>query len=629
MTTDAMHPDPSNGEIKYRRLFERSHDAIFVVEKSSGHILDANQVAEKLTGYPLATLKTMTTNQLTPIGTEKRLLELKSRNESLRFKNVRYLRKDGSERITDLSVVPLNENTVFAIAADITNHIKTEYALRESETKYQTMMEALLDAVYISSPAYIIVYMNAAMKNRLGADATGSRCYASLHGLSHPCEWCVFNETERNHSVESDIISPLDNKTYRMTSTQFHHNQNHDHHMIVLRDITDYIDAVDEKKKYQTQLLQAQKMESIGNLAGGVAHDFNNMLSIILGYSENLLEQLHSADPLRDGVKEIITAGERSAALTRQLLAFSRRQTLQPVVLNLNKIITNLEKMLGRLIGEDIRLTLVLANDLNHVKVDPGEIEQVIMNLAVNAREAMPKGGELIIETANVVLDELYTDTHPSVIPGDYIMIALSDTGSGIDKQVLSKIFDPFFTTKEKGKGTGLGLSMVYGIVKQSEGNIWVYSEPAHGTTFKIYLPKIDAEKSSSKQITKVCKKTGHGEHILVVEDEMSVRNLVCQMLKKEGYNVHAAANGGEALLLVEEKGLEPDLIIADVVMPGMSGTLLAKRLRKDNPNLKVLHMSGYTDEAIVHHGIIDENTPFIQKPLNIKTLIETVQDIL
>lgn len=398
---------------------------------------------------------------------------------------------------------------------------------------------------------------------------------------------------------------------------------------VTFLDISDQKKAEADRDRLQEQLFQSQKLESIGRLAGGVAHDFNNMLSVIIGYGENVLEQLHQGDPMREEVKEIVAAGRRSAALTRQLLAFSRKQTLQPEVLDLNDVIHNLEKMLHRLIGEDIELELALAQDISRVLVDPGQVEQVIMNLAINARDAMPEGGKLLIETAETELGQTYAEKHPEVTPGNYVLLAMTDTGCGIPNEFMDKVFEPFFTTKEEGKGTGLGLAMVYGIVKQSGGNIWVYSESSQGTTFKIYLPRTEAKHEPVKRKAVGVNRKGGGEHILAVEDEETLRRFIGTLLPRLGYKVTLAANGGEALLLIEEKGLQPDLLLTDVVMPNMSGKQLVARLRMSRPDLKVLYMSGYTDNSIVHHGVLDPDTPFLQKPFTMNQIAAKIREVL
>ncbi len=399
----------------------------------------------------------------------------------------------------------------------------------------------------------------------------------------------------------------------------------------IIHDITERKRAEAERERLQDQLLQAQKLESVGRLAAGVAHDFNNMLGIILGYGEMLLDTLHPDDPIRSDVEQMVEAGRRSAELTRQLLAFSRKQTLQPELLSLNRLVRNLERMLRRMIGEDILLELVLAEEDPKVLVDPSQMEQAILNLAVNARDAMPHGGTLLIETAETYLDEEYARTHQGVIPGRYALIAITDTGVGMSKEVLAQIFDPFFTTKEKGKGTGLGLATVYGIVKQSGGYIWAYSEPGRGSTFKIYLPSADngGEVRPDDTVLPREKRWGKGQPVLVVEDEEGVRNLVRALLERMGFQVSVAANGGEAILLVEEKGFRPVLVLTDVVMPAMSGRQVVERLRKSLPDLKVLYMSGYTDNAIVHHGVLDPGTPFLQKPFSAEELARKLREVL
>ncbi len=383
-----------------------------------------------------------------------------------------------------------------------------------------------------------------------------------------------------------------------------------------------------EREKAE-QLRQSQKMEAVGQLAGGIAHDFNNLLTAITGYSELSLRRLQAEDPLHRNIKEIKKAGERAASLTRQLLAFSRKQVLQPKVLALNSIISDVEKMLRRLIGEDIELRTVLEPQLGSVKADPGQIEQVLLNLAVNARDAMPQGGKLTIETANVYLDGEYAAQHIAVKPGHYVMLAVSDTGCGMDEKTQARIFEPFFTTKEAGKGTGLGLSTVYGIVKQSGGNIWVYSEVGRGTTFKVYLPRVDEgaqEHMRSAEPEDAVQGTGV---ILLAEDEHMVRKLAREVLEMCGYKVLEAANGGAALLICERHQESIDLLITDVIMPEMGGRELATRLSQLRPEMKVLYMSGYTDNAIVHQGVLDEGANFIQKPFSPQTLASKVREVL
>ncbi|MBZ5561518.1 MAG: CHASE3 domain-containing protein [Acidobacteriia bacterium] len=393
--------------------------------------------------------------------------------------------------------------------------------------------------------------------------------------------------------------------------------------LLVLRDIT-------EQKLMEQQFVQSQKIEAVGRLAGGVAHDFNNLLTIITGYSQLARDQLKKEDPLRPYVLEVLAAADRAASLTRQLLAFSRKQVLAPQVLDLNQIIQNLSKMLRRLIGEDIEVRNVLSPTLGRVRADPAQIEQIIINLALNARDAMPRGGKLIIETADADLNQAYANRHIAMVPGRYVMLAVADTGIGMDEETQAHIFEPFFTTKEKGKGTGLGLAMVYGTVKQSGGYIWVYSEPARGTTFKVYLPRVEDHSEPIAPRQSVVAQVPRGsETILLVEDEEAVRSMVRGLLETHGYRVFAADQAREVLQFCQ---LEPGtihLLLTDVVMPRMSGRELAERVIALHPETRVLYMSGYTDDAIVHHGVLNPGVAFIQKPFTPDALMGKVREVL
>jgi PAS domain S-box-containing protein len=386
---------------------------------------------------------------------------------------------------------------------------------------------------------------------------------------------------------------------------------------------------ITERRQLEQQLIQSQKMDAIGRLAGGVAHDFNNLLTAIIGYSEIVKRRLDEDDPMREQIEEIEKAGHRAASLTNQLLAFSRKQVLQPQVLDLNAVIADISNMLKRLIGEDIELRTNLDPSIGYVKVDPGQIDQIIMNLAVNARDAMPRGGKLTIETQNVYLDETYTNQHAEVQAGPYVMLAISDTGIGMDRETQARVFEPFFTTKERGKGTGLGLSTVFGIVRQSGGHVWVYSEPGRGTTFKVYLPLVE-QASQIVQTWEPRVETLRGtETVLLVEDEEAVRKLAHQVLDMNGYKVLVAADPAEALRLCRQHEGPIHLMITDVVMPGMSGRELAERLIATRPEMELVYMSGYTDDAIVHHGVLDAGVAFLQKPFTPDALGRKVREIL
>jgi PAS domain S-box-containing protein len=511
------------------------------------------------------------------------------------------------------------------VLAEAIGRKRAEDAMRQSESQFRALFENALDAVLIANDQGAYVDANPAACNLLGVS------YNEVIGRT------INDFTENDNPVEASRMLEqfLKEGTLRgelrlrrpdgsLVEVDFSATANFlpGRHLALLRDVT-------ERRKLEEQFRQSQKLESVGMLAGGIAHDFNNLLTVITGYSELTLRRLDKVDPLARNVEEIKKAAERAASLTRQLLAFSRKQVLQPKVLDLNSVIVNTEKMLGRLVGEDMELRTSPGVGLGKVKADPGQIEQVILNLVVNARDAMPKGGKITIETANIYLDEAYARRHIAVQPGWYVMLAVTDTGQGMDAETQKYIFEPFFTTKEQGKGTGLGLSTVYGIVKQSGGNIWVYSEIGVGTSFKIYLPLVDEQVMKPDANVARPESASGTETILLAEDEEMVRNLARESLKMHGYTVLEAANAGEALLICQQYKGRIDLLLTDVVMPRVSGRELAEQLVGLRPDMRVLYMSGYPDQAIVHHGILDEAIAFIGKPFTPDALALKVVEVL
>jgi PAS domain S-box-containing protein len=511
-----------------------------------------------------------------------------------------------------------------------------EEALRDRDEQVRLLLDSTFEAIYGIDLEGNCTFCNPACLRLLGfaasADLLGKNMHALIHhkrldGTPYPVEECHINQafwrSEGTH-FDDEVFWRADGTCFPVEYWSYPVRREEK----LIGAVVTFLD-ITQRRQLEDQFRHAQKMEAFGKLAGGVAHDFNNLLTVICGYSELALGRLRVGDPLRDIFDQVRKAGERGTSLTRQLLAFSRKQVLQPVVLDLNALLLDMEKMLHRVIGEDIDLLISPEPPLWPVKADAGQLEQVIMNLIVNGRDAMPQGGKLTIETANVELDETYQSAHPQSLAGQFALVAVSDTGCGMDQATKSRIFEPFFTTKGPEKGTGLGLATVWGIVQQSGGHIEVYSEVGVGTTFKIYLPRIAEGVEIAKATSSISKPIRGTETVLLVEDEEGVRALARLVLQSHGYTVLQANNGSEALITAQQHHGTIHLLVTDVVMPNVSGRQLAERLIPLRPNLKILYLSGYTDDAVVRHGIIEAKTPFLQKPFSPLALARKVREVL
>ncbi|MEW6376940.1 MAG: PAS domain S-box protein [Thermodesulfobacteriota bacterium] len=632
-------------EERFRSLFENAMIGIYRTTPD-GQILIANPALIKMLGYTsfeeLAQLNVVQKGYAEGYS-RTQFTELMERDGYVLGLESGWKRKDGAVLFVRESARAFRDvqgNILYyeGTVEDNTERKHAEQALRESEERYRNILDAIEDGYFEADIAGNFTFFNNSLQKIFGYSkeeliGVNNRQYMDKEMAKKVYQRFnrVYTTGEPAKAFEYEIIRKDFTKRILEGSISLIRNAKGERigFRVIARDITERKRAEEEMRSLQEQLRQSQKMEAIGRLAGGIAHDFNNLLTIIKGYSQLSLLDLKERDPLKGNIQEIQKASQRATDLTRQLLAFSRRQMMEMKVLNLNVLLKDLDKMLRRVIGEDIELVNSLADDLGQVKTDPGQIEQVIMNLAVNARDAMPKGGKLTIETANVELDEAYARAHIGVTPGRYVMLSMSDTGVGMTPDVRERIFEPFFTTKEKGEGTGLGLSMVYGIVKQSGGSIWVYSEPVQGTTFKIYLPRVDElpEEIGKKEIKEEI--PWGNETVLVVEDDEAVRKLAVKVLEKQGYNVLEASNGTDALEICEKQKGSIHMILTDVVMPEMNGRQLVERFRQVYPYFKVLYMSGYTDNTIVHHGVLEKGVNYIQKPFTPEALARKVREVL
>jgi two-component system, cell cycle sensor histidine kinase and response regulator CckA len=622
----------------FRSLFDDHLAVKWILDPDSGQIIDANQAAAAFYGWSQAELKKMRIqeiNTLPPEEIQQQIVLVKT-GKKVQFE-FRHRRADGSIRdvaVFSSKIMIKGRTLLHSIIHDITEQKQSAKRLREQEERYRNLVDNAPIGIYaVSSLGGNSLLMNQALADYLecASPEEARRYYADIGTMLwiYPDERAryvtILQEQGQINNFEFQARTAL-GKTVWLSLCARVAEKKEDGSFI----IEGFASDVSDRHRLEEQFLQAQKMESVGRLAGGVAHDFNNMLSVILGYSEIGLTKVDPASPLSSYLQEISNAGHRARQITQQLLAFARRQTVAPRVLDLNDTIEEMLKMLHRLIGEDIDLAWKPASDLWPVKIDPSQVDQILVNLCVNARDAINDVGKIIIETQNVVFDQLYCEDHLEFIPGEFVRLAVSDTGCGMDREILDKIFEPFFTTKALGSGTGLGLATVYGIVKQNRGVVNVYSEPGKGTSFHIYLLR-----NSEKEAIEGCEETtgeivsGHGETILVVEDEAAILDLARVILEGLGYRVLTAGTPAEAVRLAEEHGSELHLLLTDVVLPGFNGKELADRLLLLHPTLKCLFMSGYTANVIAHRGILEDGVHFIQKPFSRDQLAEKVREAM
>jgi two-component system cell cycle sensor histidine kinase/response regulator CckA len=622
-------------EARYRGLLEAAPDAMVVVNQA-GEIVLLNLQAEKQFGYHRDELVGQKVKNIIPKGFAERLISdsLRTAEDALAQQigtGIELLgrRKDGSEFPIEIMLSPLEGADGILVTAAIRDI--TERRRREDElSRLAAVVESSYDAIVSLTPQGVILTWNSGAERIFGYSAKEAVGQSILF-LSVP-ERADEAPTLVDRIKRADTVEYVETIRLRRDGTPIHVAltispiKGSDGQVVgistVARDVT-------ESRHLEAMLRQSQKMEAVGQLAGGVAHDFNNLLGVILGYTGLMLDHLSPDDPNHKAIEEIQKAGDRAALLTRQLLAFSRKQVLQPKSLDLNTVVAGTEKLLQRLIGEHIELLVILSPALTRVKADAGQLEQIIMNLAVNARDAMPTGGKLTIETSNVEFCDEYVAQHPTTGLGPHVMLAVSDTGHGMDAVTKAHMFEPFFTTKEFGKGTGLGLSTVYGIVKQSGGSIWVYSEVGLGTTFKIYLPCVGPILEIASSGDRPESVEGGSQTILVVEDEAALLRVTQQSLEAVGYTILAAHCPAEAIRISESHPGPIHLLVSDVIMPKMNGAQLATVLSAQRPEMKVLYVSGYTDDTIVRHGVLEPGLAFLQKPFSPKTLARKVCELL
>ncbi|MFO0750876.1 MAG: PAS domain S-box protein, partial [Myxococcota bacterium] len=639
-------------EARFRAIIEKADDVVLLADRQ-GTILYASPAVKKVLGYePDALVGQSGAVLMHPDDAARsaaRYYGVIDGTASSRPEPRRARRADGGEVWVEIAATNLlDEPDVGAVVVhlrDLTDRRRAMAELEASERRYRRIIETTSEGVALIDASGHATFVNRRLTELLGwaegADIIGKR-FADLVDARGRGAFLGVMMALREVREPAQIEVPLSKRDGTTVwvlieaTGIFGEDGRHEGYLAMLADLTERRRAEEARRraeealsKSSEQLRHAQKMEAIGRLAGGVAHDFNNLLTVILSYGTMVAAQFASDDPVAEDLGELVTAARRAAELTRQLLMFSRQQVVQPQTIDVNDVVSGIERMCQRILGEDITLVTALGSDPGLVLIDPGLLEQVLMNLVVNARDAMPAGGRLTMETTSLELDETFAAEHLGITPGPHVLLAVSDTGCGMDRETQARIFEPFFTTKEAGKGTGLGLSTVFGIVQQARGSVWVYSEPGHGTTFKVYLPRVDLR--ADRQPT-----TGPRPHVppgtetvLLVEDEDQVRRIVAAVLRQNGYQVIDTRRPSEALAKLAEHEGVVDLLVTDVVMPEMSGPQLAKQLRELRPGLKVLCVSGYADEAIVGAGLIDAGVAFLQKPLVPEALLRKVREVL
>ena len=628
----------AGSEIRYRRLFEAAKDGILIIDAETGLILDVNPFLIKLLGYSqeqfldkklweLGFFKDITDNQIN--------FEELMQKEYIRYEDLPLKTSDGRRIEVEFvsNVYQVNHQKVIQCnIRDITERKQAE----ADHTRLVLAIEQSAETVIITDVQGIIQYVNPAFeivtgytrKETIGQNPrflkSGEHDQSYYHNLwetlSSGQKWegrFINKKKDGTLYTEDAVISPVRSSSGAIIN-----------YVAVKRNVTEHLQMQKDKEKLQAQLLQAQKMEAVGRLAGGVAHDFNNILMVISGYSELIMHNLPQDNKSQRDIKEIKLAADKAALLTRQLLAFARKETISPKVLDLNDAVSGILKMIQRLVGEDIDLLWNPGQDLYRVKIDPSQLDQILLNMAVNARDAIAGVGKITIETANSILDKAYCTNNPGCLPGEYVLLAVSDNGCGMCKETVTQIFEPFFTTKELGKGTGLGLAAVFGAIKQNEGFINVYSEPGEGTTFRIYLPRfaVDGIRIAKETEREMPRGT---ETVLLIEDDAVILHISKQMLERLGYTVLTSAMPKKAIHLASEISGTIHLLITDVIMPEMNGHELAERLVSIKPDMKCLYMSGYTANVIAKHGVLKEGVHFIQKPFSIEDLAVKVREVL